>query len=269
MTFLKIHLFNEMLGEISLKMFDKLENIGSGLLYRVVFMILAILNPGHRLEEVLMGKMAHGGNDEFTPQAAGNEDILLCEILRLREEEEQRGRVIDDKNKVLLTVGGLLLTSNAAIISHVASRWAALLPMFPLIVSVFLILVYYRTQGHQIFDVKSLDWERDSSEVKLDVALEHWRCGKDLGPINDFRVGVYRAARRSLLVGVCLLIPVFVMVGFGLEHENTVVKRLKENKELLQLIKGPVGEMGPAGPQGETGPAGPKGEMGPAGPKDE
>jgi len=210
--------------------------------------------------------MIHANTENnLTPPSQENADLFFSEMQKAREDEEQRGMVIDDKNKVLLTVGGLLLTANAAIISHVAFRWVALLPMVPLMMAIFLILVYYRTQGHRVVDLESMDWSRDNAKYR--VALEHWYCGKALSPINDFRVGVYRAARRALLVGLGLLIPVFVLAGFGPEQESKFLKRLKEDQGLVRLLQGPVGPVGPQGQRGDAGPSGPEGKRGPVGPQ--
>lgn len=241
------------------------------MLHRMVFIVLAVLNPGHKLEEIKHGKMIHDETENcLTTPSHENADLFFSEMQKAREDEEQRRTVIDDKNKVLLTVGGLLLTANAAVISHVAYRWVALLPLLPLMIAIFLVLVYYRTQGYRVVDLESMDWSGDSKDAKHKIALEYWSCGKALSPINDFRVGVYRAARRALLVGLGLLIPVFVLAGFGPEQESKFLKRLKEDRDLVRLLQGPVGPMGPAGPQGpmgDAGPPGPEGKTGPVGPQ--
>lgn len=244
----------------------KIESLGSSALHLVVFIFLAMLNPGHRLDEVIQGKMIHAKTEKhLTPPTQKNADLFLSEIQKAKDDEEQRRMIIDEKNKVLLTVGGLLLTANAAIFSHVTLRWMTLLPMVPIMMGIFLILVYFRTQGYRVVDLESIDWSRD--DVKHKVALEHWDCRKDLSPINDFRVGVYRAARRALLVGLGLLIPVFVLAGFGPEQEDKFVRKLKEDQDLVRLLQGPVGPVGPQGPKGDAGSPGPEGKRGPVGPQ--
>lgn len=251
------------------KILNRIEELGSSLLKIFSFLVLAILNPGHTLDEVVQGKMIHSNSENpselLPPPSKENIDLYYSEAEKGKKVEEERRTVIDEKNKVLLTVGGLLLTANAALFTQVAHQWVALLPMLPIMMAIFLILVYFRTQAYSVVSLESFDWTGDSCDVKYRVALEHLKCGKALGPINDFRVGVYRAARRALLIGLALLIPVFLLAGFGHEQENNFLKRLKGNQDLVRLLQGPVGPMGPAGPQGSVGNVGPPGQAGPPG----
>jgi hypothetical protein len=85
----------------------------------------------------------------------------------------------------------------------------------------------------------------------------------------DFYVDLFRAARRSLLLGLFLLV-VIAMYGAwpsrSLEsEEERIAKRLRSDEELIRILRGPKGDPGPPGLRGERGPRGERGEPGPQG----
>jgi hypothetical protein len=86
---------------------------------------------------------------------------------------------------------------------------------------------------------------------------------------NDFKVDLYRAARRAFLISV---LAVVFIVPFGLlkhrSFEQRVAGTLLVNQSFLKIIRGERGSTGAQGPPGLTGPqgpAGPKGDQGPEG----
>jgi hypothetical protein len=84
-----------------------------------------------------------------------------------------------------------------------------------------------------------------------------------LGPINNFRVGIQRAARRAVVLAVVLMLPSLIVAAFGNPKESSLAEEIEQNAELHSLLRGPAGPAGPEGPVGPMGPPGPQGAQGP------
>ncbi|MBL8746674.1 MAG: collagen-like protein [Phycisphaerae bacterium] len=202
------------------------------------------------------------------------------EARRVAEREENRREVVDDKSKVMLTVSALLLAANAALLPHAPIRWLAFIPLCFVFVAVFLLLMYFRTYQSEVVDRADTNWA-DADKAKLSLARIEFACAEKMGPQNDLRIGVHRAARRSLVLALGFMVPVLISVAF-VTPDDALVNRIETDakvRALLQGPMGPIGATGPMGPQGATGsvgaqgapgatgPAGPRGADGPMGPQ--
>ncbi|MDO8444717.1 MAG: collagen-like protein [Deltaproteobacteria bacterium] len=254
------------------KIFEKCESLGRNTTTYLTYFLLLVLNPGHTFEEVKTGSLVHDKENKAYPDSGitdkSNVALLLEEARKAKEEEGSRRIALDDKSKVLLTISALLVAADAALSSHVDPRWVLLLPLIPILITVFLIMVYFQIQRVSVVEPLSLGWKGDTDLIREKLALEYLKCAAYLSPINDFRADVYRAAARSLLMGIVLLIPVFITASLS-SNENILIKAVCSNAELkreLQGIPGPVGPQGPQGLPGERGLVGTEGKQGPKGP---
>lgn len=238
--------------------------------YWITYAILAVLNPGHTCAEVRDGKMHHKGAAGPKIGSSANAGLVLEEARLAKEGEEQRRVIADEKSKVLLTVAALLLASNAALVPYVSVRWVSLLPIIPMMATLFLVLMYFRTYGTPVVDREQIDWSAAADDIKRALALACFDCAAMMGPVNDFRVGVQRAARRAILISVALMLPSVVMAVLGSQDSSVLIREVKRNAELRSLLRGPPGPPGLQGSPGPTGPAGqtgPRGDTGPQGPQ--
>ncbi len=252
---------------------QQVEALAQSLAYRLTYWLLACLNPGHTLKEVRQGRMEHetANGAPQLPDTA-DADAAIEESSRAFGAEERRREILDDKSKFLLTAGALLIAANAVLLPYISPRWIGLLPVVPMIAAVFLILMYFRTYTVRIVNWKSLDWSCTSDELKREVAKEQFLCTLDLEPVNAFRVGVQRGARRAVVVALFLMVPSLTLATFSGENQDGLTERIRQHTELRTLLQGPPGPTGPACPAGTTGLTGPKGlagQQGPPGPKGE
>ena len=173
------------------------------------------------------------------------------------EEEVKRSQVIDEKNKVLLTITALLVAADAAIATNIEPKWPILLPLIPTVISIFLILVHFGVQSIPIPDYGKKDEGLTDS---------YFGCMEKYSQANCFRVGIYLASRRAAIIGVLLLLVVFIYFAFAgdFSSEYKLVRTINNNTELQNLLRGP---QGPAGPKGERGEEGLQGIQGPPGPQ--
>lgn len=234
--------------------------------YCVVYGLVWCLNPGHTYREIRDGEMRHDRSAEPTGIPDGSdEDLALDEARREAAREEDRRAAIDDKSKVMLTVSALLLAANAALLPHLPVRWLGLVPLLCVLAAVFLTLMYFRTWRTEVVDRSRIDWT-DAKRAKLALAQSEFGCAARMGPQNDLRVGVHRAARRSLVLALLALVPVAISV-VAVPSTDAYIKRLETDAEVRALLQGPKGEAGAAGSQGPAGPVGPAGPQGPPGPR--
>jgi len=243
-------------------------------IYRLTWAVLAVLNPGHSFKEVWDGKMESSG-DQSNPEITENTDPdLAFEQGKIAQREEvARRAIVEDKSKVFLTISALLLAGNAALLPHMHPRWIGIMPLLPIIAAVFLALMYFRTSVVAVVVRYSVDWSNDPAKIKRMLAREQFKCAADMELSNDFRVGIYRAARRAVILAIFLLIPAVASAVFTAKDEESLINEvqrdaeLPRNAELPQLLQGPSGAVGPAGPAGEQGLEGKVGPRGPAGPR--
>jgi hypothetical protein len=256
----------QMLGRVT----SRLETLASHFGSVFVYMTLFFVNPGHKYKEIKEGCLEQRHPFyEFPTNPNGNIDLLLGESVRIMEREEGRKKSIDEKSKILLTVSALLVAGISALSGHVEPRWPLVLPMLPALISVTLVLFYFRIQSVSVIDLNELDWNRASDDLKVDLARKYVGCANHLSPRNDYRAGMYRAAARSIIVAGFLFIPVFVIASFSHSEDTNILKMIRTNPEIRKELighAGPVGPLGPLGPQGKEGPVGPPGPRGERGP---
>lgn len=244
-------------------LFKKLENIGKACCNRATYILLFMLNPEHTYDEVKSSRMIP--SKPAKGKAPDKPDVARAYY----EEEVKRSKIVDEKNKVLLTIAALLVAACSAIAAGIEPKWLMLIPLIPTVVSVFLVLVHFGVQTVSIPEYEL------TCESKL--AKSYYECKKKLSLATDFRVGIYLAACRAVTMGVLLLLGVFIYFASeeSLSTEDKLVKAVQNNAELLNRLRGPQGPAGSKGecglegvqgPQGSPGPQGPLGIPGPQGP---
>ncbi len=232
----------------------------------VTYLVLAVLNPGHKYKEIRDRSMCHGQplHDVDVGKSASdsNIDLLLTEARRIRREEDDRCGEMNEKSKVLLTICALMLTAHALLYSAVDQRWLQLLSLFLVCAAIYLILIYFRVGAFGLVNLQSVDWTGVPVLAKKHLTEQYLRCANFLSPRNDFRVGVYRAAARALVLSAFLLVFVFIDASRNPPDKDSLLNALRTHAELRDALIGP---MGPPGPKGDPGPPGPKGDPGPPG----
>lgn len=210
-------------------LFEAVESCGTKLTNLFTYALLFVLNPGHRYNEIVAKCLFHEDNahtetEESTWDNGVSEDIASLQVDESRErwkEEEERRKIIDDKSKMLLTVAALLVAAIAALFPHVDPRWISLLPLLPVITCVYLVLMHFQVQHAKHVDAKTVNNLRRVTGPRLELAREYLSCAEFSAPRNDYRVGIYRAAARSLLLGLFLFLPVFFVAGFEKSNRRT------------------------------------------------
>lgn len=189
-------------------------------------------------------------------------DFFLETTKKSLDTELNRVSVIDEKNKVLLTIAALLMASNAAIATVISPKWVSLLSAIPTGFALFLVMVHFGVRVVTFPEYKEIYSDVDPKNAKINLGKEYLKCELDYSQSNDYFVGVYRASSRAIILGIFFLIPTFACIGEDSKYD--ILKMIKNDTELIEILRGPTGQQGIAGP---VGPPGPKGEIGPIGPQ--
>lgn len=187
-------------------------------LNKITFIIMYVLNPGHSLEEVRGGKCDHEGAIGLgkDPMIAADRevvDLLAMEVRRQLSRQDERHAGLDEKSKVLLTMTGVLLAANTAVLPQLPVRWLGLLPIAGLLTGLFLLLRYFKTGSYTVVDLETIEW-KDEIEAKRQVAIEESKVAADLWRRCDFLIGVQRSAYRVLLLSLAAEVLVLATVTF-------------------------------------------------------
>jgi len=229
--------------------FSYLEYFGKDCSNVATYTLLFILNPGHTYAEVKNKHMILSG-------VANETSPTNVEATRKYYDEEiKRNQVVDEKNKVLLTIAALLVAACSAIAAGIEPKWLMLVPLIPTVASIFLILVHFGVQT-----VSIPEYELTSDEQ---LARSYYHCKENLSRATEFRVGIYRAACRAVTIGVILLVATFIYSTSVecLSTEGKLIKAVHNNAELLDRLRGPRGPVGPKGERGLEGIQGPPGKV--------
>lgn len=252
------------MGNNLVKFFTILEKVSGYFINLITFFLMFILNPGHTFKEVQDKRMNNGKNTGQSYEVTDEVDADF--FLKITKEhldgELNRGTVVDEKNKVLLTVAALLMAADAAVILAISPKWIALLPMVPTTAAIFLILVHFGVRVVPVPNYREISKDINTKNAKINLGKEYLNCESEYSQGNNYLVGVYRASCRAIIIGVLLLILAFACVGNN--SENELIKIIKNNTELIKILRGP---QGPPGIPGPMGPSGPKGEIGLTGPQ--
>jgi len=245
------------------KLLIHIENASGYLVNLITFFLMFILNPGHSFKEVHDKRMNEKTNIDNKKEISDkiDPDFFLKTTEENLKVELNRGAAIDEKNKVLLTVAAILMAAEVAMITAINPKWIVILPIVPTMAALFLILVHFGVRIVPVPNYKKIVEDINLKNAKINLGKEYLTCESKYSHSNNYFVGVYRASCRAIILGIILLIPAFAFVGNN--SENNIIKILKKNSELLNLIKGPQGPSGLPGPMGSPGP---KGEIGPIGP---
>jgi hypothetical protein len=225
---------------------NKVEEWASVVVYALVYVIVFVLNPGHRYAEIRTGALDHkkGVGVPVIPNGT-NGSFVLEEARREVDREENRRAVIDNKSKVLLTVSAIMLAAIAALMPHLPMVWIALVPMGFVLVAVFLTLMYFRTYRTMVVDPLEIDWANSSLAMR-ELARIEFECAAYMGPQNDFRVGMHRSARRALVIGVLALVP--IPVTLALRPGEWGSEQSKADTQIHESVDTPHERMEPEGP---------------------
>jgi hypothetical protein len=186
----------------------------------------------------------------------GNQ-VLLDQAIRYFEAAQKRHETIKDKGKTILT----LLVFVASFITLAANFFErGLLLLAPTVfafATVWLFLEMFRLTWSGVPKMDQTLIDATDAHRRVMLAEGYVRAARFGDRRTDYIALVLTAARRA--VALALVSVVAVTVGYALtakrDHYEELVKRLRSEPALLNLLHGPRGIPGPKGEKGEQGSA--------------
>lgn len=207
------------------------------------------------------------------PMASAKEgQVLFEQSLRHYEATEKRLSSVHEKTKTLL---GLLIFV-ASFITLAASfsepGLLLLLPAVPALVTIILFLEVFHLSWSGYPEIDKELVLQDDCARRQRLADDYIRAARFLDKRTNYVATIFAIARVWVSLALALVIVVLVVyVAIGKQSSNEeIIRALRSDPNLLEMLRGPKGGTGLAGspgPRGEPGLPGPRGESGPAGPQ--
>jgi hypothetical protein len=225
------------------------------------------------LKEVCERKYTHEGKAVGKPALDSVQaiDKVLDLAKETYERVEKRKALVDDKNKVFLGISSLLLPLVTAVIPRLPCPPVGIIPLVFLFITAYLILTHFGVGTYNVPELKADQLNGTKEEIEKLMISEYIESADINSDRVDFYVDLFRAARRSLLLGLFALVVIAAHGSWpsaSLEsEEERIAKKIRSDEKLINILRGPKGDTGVPGPRGERGPRGDRGPRGEPGPK--
>jgi hypothetical protein len=257
---------------------------------RVVYFLLWVCRIDVRLQEVANRRCVVPSDEDIgTGEDHFRVKFRSCEkqdgkdqIKELLEHQYKRSyerqTTVAGRATPLLTLTGVLITLSVAFAVNTTAKLSGvpfivtlLLVTTPLLLTAVMLFKFLGVNriATPTYDVGLLEL---SQEERLAQLLRDFRvAAANNDQVTEYLLRVYRGALPMLFTSLVSVAIVGMAVGIWLMLINPaaetepLVKQLRQNKKLLNAIRGPVGPPGPVGERGATGQTGPVGPPGPAG----
>ncbi|MCI0541277.1 MAG: collagen-like protein [Verrucomicrobiales bacterium] len=227
-------------------------------------------------EEVEAGSLKNRQHANLNLDGASDVDSLLDAAKECHKAAMDRRQVVTDKCKTLLTLSAFILTITGLFVPRASEfeTWWLRIPFFLagllLLNSVVLLLVYFGVGKEKEASVDQADASLDKENLRKAMINQYLDCEVAYDNRTDYLIEIFKAA-RFFSVSAFTLIVVLFLVSY-LTHTSTtdaskIIRQLRSDPQLIDLLRGTKGEQGPQGIQGERGPEGPKGPQGEKGPQ--
>ncbi len=244
------------------KLFETFEKWYEKCLNRITWILLFILNPGHTYQEVEKNRMFTSlEQGEESEQLGENEESIDPAILDIQlssshshyDDEEKRSQIIDEKNKIILTIAALLITALAFVSPNIKIKWLILIPLILITSAIFLVLVHFGVQTVYVPNQKRVMSFADLNKVKRFFVQEFFHCGDKLSECNNYRIGVFRASCRAITLGLLsfMLLCAFMVIDNDSRelknNNNKIREQLKDSQSNVELSESLIEPQIPTG----------------------
>lgn len=223
---------------------------------RIVWILMRRFDVECSLEEVCERRYIHPGKSDPRPDVTSVQavDKVLEFARETYERAEKRKALIDDKNKVFLGISAILLPLITAIIPRLPYPFVGILPLIFLFVTAYLILIHFGVGIYTFPELKANQITGSEDEIKKLLIAEYYESANVNNDRLDFYVDLFRVARRSLMLGLFFLVVIAIHGAWPNaslnSEEERIVKKLRSDERLINLLRGPKGDPGPPGEPG-------------------
>lgn len=184
---------------------------------------------------------------------------------------EKRRTVITDKCKTLLTLGSLLLGVMGLLLPKYLAfdstwmRGLSILAIAILFDGIVILLMFFDVGQHMEVSLAQADIQLDEINLKKSLLNRHLRCTASSENRTDYLVELYGAARFCFLSSLTIvagLVLASVIINSPADQAERIVREIRSDPALINLLRGPQGNDGNKGERGDQGATGLKGDRG-------
>ena len=227
-------------------------------------------------KEIAYSDVKAGTFESRKPSPLGLEEAKDVDTLLEMSREsfanaEKRRTVITDKCKTLLTLGSLLLGVIGLLLPKYLAfesawmRGLSILAIAILFDAIVLLLMFFDVGQDMEVSLAQADIPLDEINLKKSLLNRHLRCTASSENRTDYLVELYRAARfcfLSALTIVAGLVLASVIRNSPADQTERIVREIRSDPALINLLRGPKGNDGNKGERGNQGLPGLKGDRG-------
>lgn len=190
-----------------------IEKIASFFGSSVTYILLFIFNPGHKWKEVTSGKLSTPFKcEEILPEYY---DMCIAGDKELSLQQKERLSSNNDKCNTILNISSFLFAAQIAIITWKDNYLFLLFPASLTACSIFLVLMRDRVGVVQYVSVKQiLNRHMNKKTIKKKIIEDFQRVLHHNDCVINFKIGIYSAARRILIISIFLTMLLMIMLTF-------------------------------------------------------
>jgi hypothetical protein len=237
----------------------------------VVYATLRVYGVEVSYKDVKDGTYQTRVHNPLNLDEAGNIDALLALSEACLTKADQRRTSITDKCKTLFTFGSLLLGVIGLLLPKYlafGSLWMkglAFAAIALLLNAIVVMLSFFDVGVEMDVSLEQDDVPLDEQNLKKSIVNRNLQCEVSTQNRSDYLVNVYQATRFCLCSATTIvagLVMYSLLVSNPDETPERIVRELRSDPKLVELLRGPKGPQGQIGPPGVRGPVGSKGETG-------
>lgn len=237
----------------------------------LAYLTLRIYGKEIAYSDVKAGTFASRKSTPLSLEEAKDIDALLEMSKESLANAEKRRSVVTDKCKSLLTLGSLLLGVIGLLLpKYLAfdSDWLRALAVFAIAVlfnAIIILLMFFDVGQDMEVSLGQVDIPLDETNLKKSLLNRHLKCTAASENRTDYLVELYRAARfcfLSALTIVAGLVLASLLMNSPADQTERIVREIRSDPKLIDLLRGPKGDVGQQGDRGLQGPIGLQGGKG-------
>lgn len=221
--------------------------------------------------EVKSGTFANKKQTPLLLEDIGDLDELLALSEEGQANAEKRRGIVTEKCKTLLTLAPLLLGVVGLLLpKYLAfdSLWMRCLSVCAIAVlfdAIVILLMYFDIGQDMEVSLTQDDIRSDKDSLKKSLLKCRLDCRNATENRTNYLVDLYRVARFCFLTALTIvagLALTTLMISSPADQSERVVRELRSDPNLTNLLRGPKGDHGLKGEKGDEGVRGSKGEKG-------
>lgn len=227
-------------------------------------------------EEISLAEVSHAAyrgmeHKDRSLEHVHDPDLIVAESKACLQNAQARRSAITDKCKTLFTLSSLLLGLIGVLLPKSLAfdalwmRVICFLAVLALLNTIVLLLTFFDVGSDTEVSLDQEQVDLEAGNFKKSLINLYLRCQVAMDNRTDYLVDLYKAARFFFLLAftvVALLFSVNFLLDAPKNRTEDVIRALRSDPSLIELLRGPKGDIGPKGHSGDPGAQGADGKPG-------